>query len=340
MIHSELRIRRRTGFLANSCAAWSTENWQFVHNRETGFLGSVGELDNWLSGKLDFWKVSANWLSGELMWQTGELTIYTELIMSDKKYLLKDLALNLETSCSVDEAIGMMLGILKGANWYLDVDHENSRTEYERETGNEPDDTFDLSGCLAAMRNQLQWAYWNAEEVKEPLEEHLTAIETFDTDYMKKAKVYLCLVEDELAKGDQSQLRTLTNEHGVKRITLASLDEWWATKQKANHLEQSIFQDMQHNVPPVTSNEEEDAELSLNDKVTFGLLLRAFVKQSIGDKYGKPEAANHSAVKDALIKLLDDALCVKAHHTQSNRSITSRLAAAENALNDYIAKNS
>lgn len=258
-------------------------------------------------------------------------------IDNDKKYLLKDLVLNHETSCSVDEAIGMMLGILKGANWYLDVDHENSRIEYEKETGNEPDDSFCLSGCLAIMRNQLQWTYWDAEEVQEPLEQHLTAIETFDTNYMKKAKVYLCLLEDELAKGNQSHLRTIANEYGVKRITLASLDEWWATKQKTNHLEQSIFQDMQHNVPPVASNEE-DEELSLSANVTFGLLLRAFVKQSTGNKYGSPEAANHSAVKEHLIELLDDALSGNSSYTQGNRSITNRLSAAENALNDYIDK--
>jgi hypothetical protein len=269
-------------------------------------------------------------------------------IDNDKKYLLKDLVLNHETSCSVDEAIGMMLGILKGANWYLDVDHENSRTEYERETGNEPDDSFCLSGCLATMRNQLQWAYWDAEEVKEPLEQHLTAIETFDTNYMKKAKVYLCLVEDELAKGNQSHIRTIANEYGVKRITLASLDEWWAAKQKLNHLEQSIFQDMQHNVPPVTTNkDEDDEELLLSEKVTFGLLLMAFVKQSKEKlkitSYGTPEDATHSAIKDHLIKLLDEIkplpLHKETHLKQGNRSVTNRLAVVENALKDYLKKN-
>ena len=228
-------------------------------------------------------------------------------IDNDKKYLLKDLVLNHETSCSVDEAIGMMLGILKGANWYLDVDHENSRTEYERETGNEPDGSFCLSGCLATMRNQLQWAYWDAEEVKELLEQHLTAIETFDTNYMKKAKVYLCLVEDELAKGNQSLLRTIANEYGVKRITLASLDEWWAAKQKLNHLERSIFQDMQHNVPPKQDIPKEDKGLSKTKKqnfyLTFVCLLKAFVAKS-NNRFGTVENINIQVLADHLSTLV------------------------------------
>ena len=89
---------------------------------------------------------------------------------------------------------------------------------------------------------------------------------------------------------------------------------------------------------PVASNEEKDEKLSLGANVTFGLLLMAFVKQSTGNKYGSPEAANHSAVKEHLIELLDDALSGNSSYTQGNRSITNRLSAAENALNDYIDK--
>lgn len=259
---------------------------------------------------------------------------------NDKKHLLKNLVLNPKTSCSIDEAVGMMLGLLKGADWCIDVNYSTSCFEYERATGEKLDDSFDLSECLATMRNELQSAYWDAEEANEPLEQHLTAIETFDTDYMKKAKVYLCLVEDELAKGAESKLRAIVNEHGVKRITLASLDEWWA-KQKDKPLEQSIFQDMQHNVPPVTTNDEEDKELSLGANVTFGLLLWAFVKQSnefeITD-YGTPSNVNKSKVYEHLVEILSE-LC-DSEYRQGDTSIRKRLATAQTALNEHIRKHS
>jgi hypothetical protein len=261
-------------------------------------------------------------------------------ISKDKKYLLQNLTVHPATSCSKDEAVGMMLGILKGADWYYDVDYEMQR-RYEEAHGEGVDTSFYLGERLNEMRGRLQMAYWDAEESENADEAKLTtllnAIEQFDTDYMKKAKVYLCLIEDELSKSE-SELRTIDNGHGVKEITLASLDEWWAKKQNpqkgVKSIEKSIFKDMQSNVPKVRDDENDDEELSLSANVTFGLLLRAFVDQSQITTYGTPDNANFSAVKNKLLRYLN--IC-EDKHSQGNRSITNRLKAAEDALKEYIA---
>jgi hypothetical protein len=246
-------------------------------------------------------------------------------ISKDKKYLLQNLTVNPATTCSKDEAVGMMLGILKGADWYYDIDYEMQRS-YEG-----VDTNFYLSDCLNAMRGELQMAYWDAEE-SENADALLNAIEQFDTDYIKKAKLYLCLIEDELSKSD-SQLRTIDNGHGVKEITLASLDEWWRTA-KSKTFEDSIFKDMQSNVPKVC-DDENDEELSLSANVTFGLLLRTFVElaKAKPNEYGTPDNVKISAVAELLQSTL--AALHTSSNTQGNKSIRNRLNAAEAALKNY-----
>jgi hypothetical protein len=260
-------------------------------------------------------------------------------ISKDKKYLLQNLTVHPATSCSKDEAVGMMLGILKGADWYYDADYDMQR-RYEEAHGEGVDTKFfDLSECLNSMRGMLQMAYWDAEESENADEAKLTTllndIEQFDTNYMKKAKVYLCLIEDELSKSE-SELRTIDNGHGVKEITLASLDEWWAKKQNLQQdvksIEKSIFKDMQGNVPKVR-DDENDEELSLSANVTFGLLLRAFVDQCQTEKYGTLNNVKISAVAQKLQSTLAE--LHTSSSTQGNKSIRNRLNAAEVALKNY-----
>jgi hypothetical protein len=257
----------------------------------------------------------------------------------DRKYLLKELRLNKESTCSFDEAVGMMLGILKGADWFIDIQQleELNRIASKGEECdfNEP---FSLYDYLADERDDLVSAYFEAKIEQEPesiLEQKLDAIEQFDTDYMKKAKVYWCLLEDEFVKTDSELRFVRKSKSDTPKITLTSLDKWWTEKQQEKDvLEQSIFKDMQQNVPKVI--EDTDAELSLSERVTFGLLLSVFVKQSGVMKYGEPENATISAVHDALSNYLHTKC--KDPKKQGNKSIRTRLTDAENALKDYLQK--
>jgi hypothetical protein len=72
MAVSMLQIRRRTGKLANSGTARVLEHRQFVHCRETGFLHSVGKLENWRTqARQGFWSIGSLSIVGKLEnWRT------------------------------------------------------------------------------------------------------------------------------------------------------------------------------------------------------------------------------------------------------------------------------
>ena len=237
-------------------------------------------------------------------------------------HLLKELRLNTQTSCTVDEAVGMMLGVW-GVDCYLD------------EELNEHDYTFCLSEYLFEQRDILQNAHNEALLNNEPLQPHLEKIEEFDTNYMKRAKMYLCLVEDEIAKESESQLRGVIRRNGVivkKRITLASLDEWWTQKKDANH---SIFNEIRHNAPKNNT----ESELNLNANVTFGLLLNAYIHDHVANgvhKFGAPNDANISAVYTKLSNML--AQEIETSKGQSEKSIRDRISAAQKAYQAHISE--
>ena len=277
-------------------------------------------------------------------------------MLPEQKYLLKDLRLNTVTDCSIDEAVGIMLGIWK-VDCYLDVlqiDREfsfpNKYQSFE----------FNLSDYLYEERDALQNAYTEAKieklsahehqegthieseqqkfkgAVDIELESYLKEIEKFDTNYMKKAKKYLCLIENELSKGSLSTLR-INNIHD-RRINLASLDEWCNTIKDDKR---SIFDDIKQNEINNKKEALEDEDLRLNANVTFGLLLHAYIYDHIDKgvhKFGEADDANISAVHFKLSKLLKQNNI--SPEGQSTRSITSRLTAAQKAFQKFILENS
>jgi hypothetical protein len=96
-------------------------------------------------------------------------------------------------------------------------------------------------------------------------DEYFTELNQFDDDYMAKAKQYLCVLEDELAKGD-SELRCVT---GTRNITLNSFERWWTGK----HLPPPTFK---VNKPANTiAVKEQRKEAKDNTLVTLGVLLGA-----------------------------------------------------------------
>jgi hypothetical protein len=151
---------------------------------------------------------------------------------------------------------------------------------------------------------------------------------------MKRAKMYLCLVEDEIAKESQSQLRVskFSKYELSRRITLASLDEWWTQKKDANH---SIFNEIRHNAPK--NNVEDDFNLNVN--VTFGLLLNTYVNDHIAkgvNRFGAPNDANISAVQTKLSNML--AQEIETSKGQSEKSIRNRISDAQKAYQKYISE--
>ena len=203
------------------------------------------------------------------------------IIPEDKKYLLRDLYLNPQTSCSREAAVGILLGVFN-INWGVTraqlIDEEAS-DDYE----------FSLCDYLNDERGELQTAFVEAKLAGAPEAEllgHLDKIEEFDTNYMKKAQIYWCAIADELSKGEQSELRT--DEDG--NITITSLNAWFK--------ETSIFKQMQAKPPEVDTNinETKDAKIkSIN--VDFGILLGAFAAQF--EKNTDKETAINFAIETA-----------------------------------------
>jgi hypothetical protein len=278
-------------------------------------------------------------------------------IPSDKKYLLEKLGFNIQTTCSVDEAVGIMLG-LWNVDCYLDIEMDYQ----ESISSGEYCYSFSLGEYLTEERMALQSAFREAKyegASEERLCELLEEIEKFDNDYMKKAKIYLCLVKNEIAKGDKSELVFIDG-----KISLASLDQWLTgeksplkpkpkPKSKGENLPKSIFDRIEQNVPKHSSKY--DKELILSEQVTFGLLLRAFVTQYIEmqkaiakakkvelkedstvlNLYHQPDTPNLCKITERLITILKNDLSVKTSG-YSDESIRKRLAEVRDALKEHV----
>jgi hypothetical protein len=159
------------------------------------------------------------------------------------------------------------------------------------------------------------------------------------------------LVKNEIAKGDKSELVFIDG-----KISLASLDQWLTgvkSQSIGENLPESIFSRIEQNVPKQPSKY--DKELILSEKVTFGLLLRAFVTQyiemqkaiakakkvelkedsSVLNLYHQPDTPNLCKITERLITILKNDLSVKTSG-YSDESIRKRLAEVRDALKEHV----
>ena len=129
------------------------------------------------------------------------------------------------TSVSIDEAVGILIGWLRGpfdAEVYID--------EYKKETESS---VFDLAETLSDEGEFLESEYAEAHHDESPPEVIAQKLEALKSHRTRcdKAKKYLCDIKDELNKGDSSALR-IDKEcpYAMRHITLSSLNEWSTTK--------------------------------------------------------------------------------------------------------------
>ncbi len=131
------------------------------------------------------------------------------------------------TSVTVDEAVAILLGVLKGPFKYLPLDW--SATDEERE-GLETL-WFSLPEYLEDKKEQLESDLLEAKLDQRPpdvIEAKHEAILRHKND-IDMAQTYICAIDDELNNGATSALRVdlkLTNNL-FTYITVASLDEWF-----------------------------------------------------------------------------------------------------------------
>ena len=192
--------------------------------------------------------------------------------MKNQTYLLNDLALNTATTCTLDEAVALILN-LETPNLFVD---ESCTNKAELNVFGESSN-FSLNELLTHHRSWYQMQYNESQDDK-----HLVAIYTFDNDYVKQAKIHLCALADELAKDTDSELRCI----GDNKITLTSLDKW-----TQKHLDISIFDNINFDVArvgnapkepePVPAFKTQRSEDSFF--ITFHTLLEEFLRSEPDD---------------------------------------------------------
>jgi hypothetical protein len=259
---------------------------------------------------------------------------------SDKHYPLYDVALNLQTDCTREEAVAIMLGVINGPSALIHINPDQEQQCYLE--GIDMDETYSLQDDLEEQRDSLVTDYNEARIDKLPEEvvtEKLAAIKDFDTNYVNKSRVYLCHIDDELAKGAESKLRLSQDKArgGQILLTLKSLDEW-AGKEYGI----SIFKNLGSNTirekkfPKDSPHEEEvDAKGRMSPKsanslyTTFGFLVEAFVSANVAAKVSKYGTLDKLNVTSIASHLWDLALAAnEAGSGQSSESIKTRIEKA------------
>ncbi len=133
---------------------------------------------------------------------------------------------NYQTSCTKDEAVGMLMGLIHGPIQLTPLDHEPSDEELELEKSIYYSVMEDLDGERdSAEINHVEAKFDNLPA--DIIAEKLAALEECDTK-IGNANAYLNDINDELNKGETSALRIHTGASTglYQHITLTSLDEW------------------------------------------------------------------------------------------------------------------
>lgn len=203
------------------------------------------------------------------------------------------------TSCTRDEAAAILLGRRTFDPIYQDLNYDADPEEVHQEFM----DWLNLSifSDLIDERESIQIELDDAleEEDKKKIDAAKFRIMQCDTT-IRKAKQALCDIDDELAKGSDSQLRldkVATEKFNKPCITLSSLKAWADSRPKPN--ENNLASHIQP-VPPENKSLPEgpllDAKGCMSAPtanrflVTFALLREAFL--AIADRKFKSESGN------------------------------------------------
>lgn len=135
--------------------------------------------------------------------------------------------IDLRTSCTKDEAVAKMLGWMKGniRPKYIEVtEHGIPAEQLQHLHSLEGSLQDELLEQREAARRKLIEAAESDGDIGEAYE----AVEKCD-DLIRKAATYLLDIDDEISKGESSDLRIdrqATDSSGIIHITIKSLDQW------------------------------------------------------------------------------------------------------------------
>jgi hypothetical protein len=246
-------------------------------------------------------------------------------------YPINDVILNLQTYCSKDEAVGILLGLISGPLSFMPIDNDYEDQAYRDPEREEFKYIYSLQDDLEQKRIPLENDYTQAriDNLSETdLTEKMDAIKSFDTNYIHKARQYLCHIDDELSKGSESKLRVLQDTCNSKniKITLKSLDEW-ATK----GYKLSIFNSVKSNT--VSTKSIHDSQQESDSKGRLGALaakslyitLALFIEEFAALKKSQFMLPSGKINALKIAKYLDGKYLIKG---QGEESIQDRIAKA------------
>lgn len=250
----------------------------------------------------------------------------------------RNILIDTRTSCSKDEAVAILLGRRTDDPIYGDLSEDCDPVERQEHFM----DWLDLSIFeeLVDERDDILW------ELEHATENHdLATIEACQKrivqcdNTIRRAKLILCGIDDELAKGAASELRAITTqdpETSATQITMSSLSAW--SKDKTFVTAPLDAAPMQP-VPPAPHVDADDEPLltakgGMTPKsaksflVTFYILLEQFVAVTKKDYVDESGTGMN---KQAIIDLLWEKSLPDARHghflpDQSIASIKKRLA--------------
>lgn len=274
-----------------------------------------------------------------------EITTHSEKVTPKAKFEFNpfnNVKLDFSTSCTKEEAIAKMLGWLRGAI-RLSSDEINIHNISIEQMPFLPELYYSLEEHLSMFResalDQVAQAFEESTPSEQLRKEALDALIDCE-DLIIKASAYMSALDDELLKGDASELRldqSKTESTGEIHITLKSLDDWVKKNYQKSIIDSEIKSSWNN-----TSISKHALEKSKNDSepktgktkeenlyTTFAFLIEAFSQTAT--KYRKDEKINVSALADTLADMATKANNGIALYGQSVETIKSVI---ENAIKE------
>lgn len=231
---------------------------------------------------------------------------------------IEDPVYHFETSYLKDDAVQHILGTLGGVlrkNWIP----KNASPE-EIELCDYTWKTIMMEGRESA---EAEYSRAKADSLPdEIIAEKLAELQKCDQQIRNAHKI-LCCMDDELLKGENSELRTdphATVNPKFPFITIVSLDQW---AQKMNFFE------------PLPSEQpsEMSATKTTNLQITLALLVDVFAKRAPAYRHGDGKP-NVNAISNEILQLInDDKLDLPG---QGSRSIQNCISAALQIKNNHL----
>lgn len=244
-----------------------------------------------------------------------------------------EIIIDFRTSCTKDEAvaklIGWMIGPIRRKNAEV-TEHDISSDHLAHLY------SFDesLHVQLGELREVARLKLIDAAESDGDIHEAYVALDKCD-ELIRKAATYLLDIDDEISKGESSDLRIdrqAMDSSGIIHITIKSLDKWARREYKIGVIEASVSNTANANIqshPEIQGDGKYSGNGLSKTKadnlyISFAFLIEAFINKI--PKYGSSDKpTNVSAIAEQIEKIAKEANNNEKLSGQSDQAIRDRI---------------